>query len=203
MFGVFINTFFNRALWFVGIHGGNVVGSVVDPVLRTMDAANLAAAQAGEVLPHIASYTFMDQYVWIGLAPLAVCLLTTKSKNLRAIGLLALPAALFNIGEPLNFGVPIVLNPILMVPSILAFVVIGILSYGGVALGFLPTPYLAIPWTVPAPIKAFLGTNANFIAFAWVVVCWIVMFAIFYPFVKALEKQQSREDGELLPIDAK
>ena len=203
VFGVFINTFFNRALWFVGIHGGNVVGSVVDPVLRTMDAANLAAAQAGEVLPHIASYTFMDQYVWIGLAPLAVCLLTTKSKNLRAIGLLALPAALFNIGEPLNFGVPIVLNPILMIPSILAFVVIGILSYGGVALGFLPTPYLAIPWTVPAPIKAFLGTNANFIAFAWVVVCWIIMFAIFYPFVKALEKQQSREDGELLPIDAK
>ena len=76
----------------------------------------------------------MDQYVWIGLAPLAVCLFTTKSKNLRAIGLLALPAALFNIGEPLNFGVPIVLNPILMIPSILAFVVIGILSYGGVAL---------------------------------------------------------------------
>lgn len=202
IFGVITNTFFNRSLWFVGIHGGNVVGSVVDPVLRTMDAANLAAVQAGEVIPHIASYTFMDQFVWVGLAPFALCLMTSKSKHLKAMGLLALPAALFNIGEPLNFGVPIVLNPILMIPSILAFIVIGILSYGGVALGFLPTPYLAIPWTVPAPIKAFLGTNANFMALIWVIICWIIMFAIFYPFVKALDKQQMKEEN-LLPLDMK
>lgn len=203
VFGVTVNTFFNRALWFVGIHGGNVVGSVVDPLLRSMDAANLAAAQAGEVLPHIASYTFMDQYAWVGLAPFALCLITSKSKHLKAIGLLALPAALFNIGEPLNFGVPIVLNPILMIPSILAFVVIGTLSYAGAAMGFLPVPYLAIPWTVPAPIKAFLGTNANFVAFAWVLVCWIIMFAIFYPFVKSLDRHHLNEESELLPIDNK
>lgn len=201
VFGVITNTVFNRGLWFVGIHGGNVVGSVVDPVLRTMDAANLAAAQAGEVLPHIASYTFMDQYVWVGLAPFALCLMTSKSKHLKAMGLLALPAALFNIGEPLNFGVPIVLNPILMIPSILAFVVIGILSYGGVAMGMLPTPYLAIPWTVPAPIKAFLGTNANPMAFAWVLVTWVIMFAIFYPFVKSLDRDHLKEESELLPIE--
>jgi cellobiose PTS system EIIC component len=201
IFGVMINTFFNRTLWFVGIHGGNVVGSVVDPILRAMDAANLTAAQAGQSLPHIASYTFMDQYVWIGLAPLALSLMTAKSKHLRAIGLLALPAALFNIGEPLNFGVPIVLNPMLMIPSILSFVVVGILSYTGTALGLLPIPYLAIPWTVPAPIKAFLGTNANVIALIWILICWTVMFAIFYPFVKALDRHHLHEESELLPIE--
>lgn len=201
-FGAVLLPFLNRTLWFVGIHGGNVVGSVADPLLRSMDAVNLTAAQAGEVLPHIASYTFFDQYVWIGLAPFSIALMMSKSKHLKAIGMLALPAALFNIGEPLNFGVPIVLNPILMIPSIIAFVVIAALSYGGVMIGLLPTPYLAIPWTVPAPIKAFLGTNANVIALAWVLICWLIMFAIFYPFVKALDRHHIKEE-KLLPIDMK
>lgn len=194
VFGVIVNSFFNRALWFVGIHGGNVVGSVVDPVLKVMDATNLAAAQAGTLLPHIASYSFMDQYVWVGLAPLAMCLMTSKSKHLKAIGLLALPAALFNIGEPLNFGVPVVLNPLLMIPSIFAFVLIGILSFAGCAIGMLPIPYLSIPWTVPAPLKAFLGTNADITALLWVLVCWAIMFLVFLPFVRALDKQHLKEE---------
>ncbi len=193
VFGVIINSFFNRALWFVGIHGGNVVGSVVDPVLKTMGATNLAAAQAGQALPHIATYAFMDQYVWVGLAPLSFALLTCKSKNLKAIGLLALPAALFNIGEPLNFGLPVVLNPLMMIPSIFSFVVVGILAFAGCAIGLLPVPYLELPFTIPAPIKAFLGTNGNFMAFAWVIVAWIIMFLFFYPFVKAMDKKEIRE----------
>lgn len=194
IFGVVVNSFFNRALWFVGIHGGNVVGSVVDPVLRTMGATNLAAAQGGLPLPHIATYAFMDQYVWVGLAPLAMCLMTAKSKHLKTMGLLALPAALFNIGEPLNFGVPVVLNPLLMIPSIFSFVVIGIIAFLGCSFNILPVPYLDIPWTVPAPIKAFLGANADIMALVWVIIAWIIMFLFFYPFVRALDKQHLAEE---------
>lgn len=196
VFGVIVNSFFNRALWFVGIHGGNVVGSVVDPVLKTMGATNLAAVQAGQALPHIASYAFMDQYVWVGLAPLSLALMTCKSKNLKAIGLLALPAALFNIGEPLNFGVPVVLNPLLMIPSILGFVVVGVMAYFGCAVGLLPVPYLELPFTIPAPIKAFLGANGEVMAFVWVVVAWVILFLFFYPFVKAMDRKEIRENQE-------
>lgn len=196
VFGVIVNSFFNRALWFVGIHGGNVVGSVVDPVLKTMGATNLAAAQAGQSLPHIATYAFMDQYVWVGLAPLSFALLTCKSKNLKAIGLLALPAALFNIGEPLNFGLPVVLNPLMMIPSIFGFVVVGILAYFGCAIGLLPVPYLELPFTIPAPIKAFLGANGQIMAFVWVIIAWLILFLFFYPFVKAMDKKEIRENKE-------
>lgn len=193
VFGVIVNSFFNRALWFVGIHGGNVVGSVVDPILRTMSATNLELATAGQPLQYIASYAFMDQYVWLGLTPLALSLLTCKSKNLKAIGLLGLPAALFNIGEPLNFGVPVVLNPLLMIPSIFAFVIIGIIAYFACSIGILPVPYLEIPWTVPAPLKAFLGANSDFRALIWVLVGWTIMFLIFLPFVRALDKKNMKE----------
>ncbi|MGL4848660.1 MAG: PTS sugar transporter subunit IIC [Clostridium sp.] len=194
LFGVILIPFLNRGLWFVGIHGGNVVGSIADPILRSMDATNLTAAQAGEALPHIATFTFFDQYIWIGLVPLAVALILCKSKHLKAIGWLALPAALFNIGEPLNFGVPVVLNPLLMIPSILAFVVIAIIAYGLTVVGMIPIPYIGIPWTVPAPIKAFLGANGSFTALLWVLAAWVIMFMIFYPFVKALDKNHKKEE---------
>ncbi len=189
IFGVIIITTLNRGLWSIGIHGGAVVGAIADPITRTMDAANLTAAQAGDVLPHIASYTFFDQYVWIGLAPLAVALILCKSKTLKTIGWLGLLPAIFNIGEPLTFGVPIVLNPLLMIPNVLSFLVIGILSYILAFINLIPIPYLEMPWTLPGPIKAFLGTNANFIGLFWSITEYFIMFIIWLPFVKLLDKK--------------
>lgn len=189
IFGVIVIITLNRGLWSIGIHGGAVVGAIADPITRTMDAANLAAVQAGEALPHIVSYTFFDQYVWIGLAPLAVALILCKSKTLKTIGWLGLVPALFNIGEPLTFGVPIVLNPLLMIPNILSFLVSGILSYVLAFLHWIPIPYLEMPWTLPGPIKAFLGTNANVIGFIWPCIEYVIMFLIWLPFVRVLDKK--------------
>ncbi|WOO89574.1 PTS transporter subunit EIIC [Mollicutes bacterium LVI A0078] len=189
LFGVIVLVTLNRGLWSIGIHGGAVVGAIADPITRTMDAANLTAAQAGETLPHIVSYTFFDQYVWIGLAPLAVALILCKSKTLKTIGWLGLVPALFNIGEPLTFGVPIVLNPLLMIPNVLSFLVVGILSYILAFIHAIPIPYLEMPWTLPGPIKAFLGTNANIVGFIWPMIEYVIMFVIWLPFVKLLDKQ--------------
>lgn len=189
LFGVIIIITLNRGLWSIGIHGGAVVGAIADPITRTMDAANLTAAQAGEALPHIVSYTFFDQYVWIGLAPLAIALILCKSKTLKTIGWLGLVPALFNIGEPLTFGVPIVLNPLLMIPNVLSFLVIGVLSYLLAFIHAIPIPYLEMPWTLPGPIKAFLGTNANIMGFIWPMIEYVIMFLIWLPFVRLLDKQ--------------
>ncbi len=204
LFGVIVITTLNRGLWSIGIHGGAVVGAISDPITRTMDAANLTAAQAGEALPHIVSFTFFDQYVWIGLAPLAIALIFCKSKTLKTIGWLGLLPAIFNIGEPLTFGVPIVLNPLLMIPNVLSFLVVGILSYLLAFIHLIPIPYLEMPWTLPGPIKAFLGTNANFIALAWSIFEYFIMFIIWLPFVRLLDKQtlkverQSQTNDELI-----
>ena len=77
---VFITSFLNRTLWAVGIHGGNVVGSIANPIWTQMTAANQLALEAGQALPHMFTSVFYDNYIWTGLAPLAtLCLFQNQN----------------------------------------------------------------------------------------------------------------------------
>ncbi|MBS6888976.1 MAG: PTS sugar transporter subunit IIC [Clostridium sp.] len=198
---VMTSSFLNRILWSVGIHGGNVVGSVASPIWTQMNVANQAAMAAGESLPHLFSGVFYDNYIWIGLAPLSAIMCFSKSKRIKALGVLSLPAALFNIGEPLIFGLPIVMNPLMMIPFVLSYMVIAVVAVVLVSTGILPVPVLTVPWITPAPIKAFLSTNGSFAAALFVIATWVILAVVFWPFVKAMEKNDLKE--ELLPIDGK
>lgn len=191
-FAAVLLTFLNRLLWSVGIHGSNIVASVAGPIYSQMNAANLEAFQATQSLanlPYTYTTSFMDNYIWTGLFPLALVMTRSKSPRLKSLGLLALPATLFNIGEPLIFGIPIMLNPVLMIPFIFSYVILAIVSILFHAIGFLPVPALTVPWIMPAPIKAFLATNSSIQALIYVIVSWVVLAIVFYPFVKVLEKQ--------------
>lgn len=196
---VMTSSFLNRILWSVGIHGGNVVGSVASPIWTQMNVANQAAMAAGESLPHLFSGVFYDNYIWIGLAPLSAIMCFSKSKRIKALGVLSLPAALFNIGEPLIFGLPIVMNPLMMIPFVLSYMVIAVVAVVLVSTGILPVPVLTVPWITPAPIKAFLSTNGSFAAALFVIATWVILAVVFWPFVKAMEKNDLKD--ELLPID--
>lgn len=198
---VMTSSFLNRILWSVGIHGGNVVGSVASPIWTQMNIANQAAMAAGESLPHLFSGVFYDNYIWIGLAPLSAIMCFSKSKRIKALGVLSLPAALFNIGEPLIFGLPIVMNPLMMIPFVLSYMVIAVVAVVLVSTGILPVPVLTVPWITPAPIKAFLSTNGSFAAALFVIATWVILAVVFWPFVKAMEKNDLKD--ELLPIDGK
>lgn len=186
-------TFLNRILWAVGIHGGNVVGAVANPVWTQMTAANQAAMEAGSSLPYMFSGVFYDNYVWTGLFPLALVMTFSKSKRIKTLGALALPAALFNIGEPLMFGLPIVLNPLMMIPFVISYVVIALIAIVLTMTGILPVPVLSIPWITPAPIKTFLATAGNIPALLFVLISWAVLAFVFYPFIKAIEKNDLKE----------
>lgn len=193
---VFIATFLNRILWSVGIHGGNVVGSVASPFWTQMNIANQAALQAGTDLPHMFTGVFYDNYIWVGLASLSAVMILSKSKRLKTLGWLSLPAALFNIGEPLIFGLPIMLNPLMMIPFVLGYMVLAVLAVIGVSTGFLPIPVLSAPWTMPAPLRTLMATSGNWVAVIYVIFTWILLGLIFYPFVKAIEKNDLKEEAE-------
>lgn len=192
---VFTATFLNRILWAIGIHGGNVVGAVASPIWTQMNAANQAAAVAGETLPHMFSGAFYDNYIWIGLAPLALVMCFSKSKRLKALGILALPAALFNIGEPLIFGLPIVMNPLMMIPFVLSYVIISIVAVLLTMSGVIPVPALTAPWITPAPIKTWIATAGNIPAVLFVLITWVILAFVFWPFVKAIEKQDLKTEA--------
>lgn len=150
-----IVTLLNRLLWSVGIHGGNIVSGVVGTFWTQMNAANLSALESGIDLPYTFTSVFMDNYIWIGLAPMAIVMMRSKSPRIKTMGILAFPAALFNIGEPLIFGLPIMMNPLMMIPFTLSYVVLAVVSIVLTTLGVLPVPALTIPLITPAPIKRF------------------------------------------------
>lgn len=186
---VVIATFLNRILWSVGIHGSNIVNSVGGTFWGQMSNVNLELAIAGESLEYTFTSVFMDNYIWTGLFPLSLALLLSKSPRLKGLGGLSMAAALFNIGEPLIFGLPIMLNPLMMIPFVLSYVVLAIVAIILVKLSWIPVPYLLISWITPAPIKTYLATNGDIRAVIFVLLGWVFMFAVFYPFVKTIEKQ--------------
>ena len=93
------------------------------------------------------------------------------------------------------------MNPVLMIPFVLSYVMLAIISVVLTSFGVLPTPVLSVPWIMPAPIKTFLATNTSIWPAVYVILGWILMAIIFYPFVKAIEKKdlsEKSENGELL-----
>lgn len=182
----------NRILWFIGIHGGSMIESILSPILTTMDITNLQSINETGQFCYIISGNFFSQYVWIGFFPLAILCIATKTKRLKEIGFLSLLPTLFNIDEPLLFGIPIILNPILIIPFVFSYVLFAALSFFMINFGIIPNPYLYVPWTIPAPIKAYIGTGNDIRAFLWVLILWVLLALIFYPFLKKYEKSIRR-----------
>lgn len=196
---VLLVTFLNRALWSVGIHGSSAIGAVASPIWTQMTAMNQVAFEAGEPLPYMFTSLFYDNYIWTGLVPLAVIMCFSKSKRIRTLGFLALPGAIFNIGEPLIFGLPIMLNPLMMIPFVLGYVLIAVFAIIFTMTGLIPVPVLSAPWIVPAPIKTLIATTGqagSLKAVLFVLFAWFILFLLFYPFVKAMERKDLEEEKQ-------
>ena len=147
------------------------------------------------------SGVFYDNYIWTGLAPLAIVMCFSKSKRIKTLGLLALPAAFFNIGEPLIFGLPIVMNPLMMIPFVISYVVVAIVAVILTITGILPVPVLIAPWITPAPIKTYIATAGNIPATLFVIITWVILALVFYPFIKTIEKQDLKKEKEGLQAE--
>jgi len=125
---------------------------------------------------------------------LLVMLFKAKSKRMREIAKLASPAAIFNINEPIIFGVPIALNPVLFIPFIIVPVILCVITYSAMSFGLLPlTSGLEIPWTTPIFISGFLICGWKGMLFQAINLA--VAMAVYYPFVMALDRQYLREEN--------
>lgn len=119
--------------------------------------------------------------------------MVAKSTRLKQLAKLASPAAIFNINEPIIFGLPIVLNPLMIIPFLITPIVLCTVTYVVIALGWVPpTSGISIPWTTPIFISGFLTTGiAGVILQA---VNLIIATFIYLPFIKVLDKQYLHEE---------
>lgn len=190
-----------QLLWSVGIHGAALVTGVMSPVYLSLAQQNAAAKAAGEVVPNVICQQLWDLYCTIGgsgstLAFLFMMLLWAKSKQLKAIGKSALGPGIFQINEPIIFGVPIVMNPVLMIPFILAPMVSVTIAYFAMASGLVDKPFVYAPWTTPSLINAFIDTadiKASIVQF----ICFLATGVVYYPFFKMWDRAKVKEEAEI------
>ena len=184
---------FLHAFWFFGINGGSVVGAVFNPVLQTLAAENLEFFKTGVGEGHIICQQFQDLFATFGgcgstLSLLIAMLLFCKSERIKSLGRLALVPGIFNINEPIVFGLPIVMNPVIIIPFVLVPTVNIIISYFAMDLGIVPIcSGIQVPWTTPLFISGLLATNI--MGGVLQVILLVLGVFIYLPFIKAMDKQ--------------
>ncbi|KQL34808.1 PTS cellobiose transporter subunit IIC [Bacillus sp. FJAT-25509] len=193
--GTLVACLMEHLLWSFGIHGSSIITSVMEPIWLTNADANLTAVKAGKELPHIITYTFYENGIWMGgsgaTLPVAIYMtFLAKSKLLKKVGRLAIGPSIFNVNEPIMFGVPIVLNPFLMIPYILAPVAVLTVTYFGTAMGIFPhTTGTIIPWTTPYFISGYLMTGGKIMGVVMQLVAFAVASIIWFPFIRMWDKK--------------
>jgi cellobiose PTS system EIIC component len=201
--GVIIPVFLIAFFWFGGIHGVSIIGSLLRPIWITMIDANADAFSNGVALPFIAPEPFYQWFIWIGGAGstigLAILLATmSKSAYAKTLGRTCVLPSIFNINEPLIFGAPIVLNPILIIPFIGAPILNAIVSYIVTSLGLVDRVIMTAPWTLPGPIGAFIATGGDWRAIILNLALILLSIIVYYPFFKVYDKKQLESEKSVV-----
>lgn len=191
---------FLHLFWFFGINGGSIVGAVYNPILQTLTAENLEFFKTGVGQGHIICQQFQDLFATFGgcgstLSLLIAMLFFCKSKRIKELGKLAFVPGIFGINEPIVFGLPIVLNPTILIPFMLVPTINIVISYFAMKVGLVPICNgINIPWTTPIIISGFLATNWAG-ALLQVLLLGIGVF-IYMPFIKIMDKQYLAEEAK-------
>ncbi|GKW02195.1 permease IIC component [Pectobacterium carotovorum subsp. carotovorum] len=194
-----------QLFWFSGIHGSLIVTGIMNPFWMTNLAVNQAALAAGEVLPHIYLQGFWDHYLLIGgvgsTLPLAFLLLRSKVTHLRTIGKMGVVPSFFNINEPIMFGAPIIMNPMLFLPFVFVPMVNAVLAYTATKMGWLAQVVSLTPWTTPAPIGASWAANWSFSPLIMCLLCMVFSALMYLPFLRAYERTLMKTEEQKIQGD--
>lgn len=187
--------FLSEFLWFFGIHGSLATSAILYTLYQAPEIQNLAAFSTGEDLPNIITMTFINtlkgpRHFALALLLIIIC----KSAHLKSVGKIAIIPGFFGISEPMKFGIPMVLNPVLFVPMCLAPVISISMAYAATIMNWIPRANgVTFPWNIPFISGLVIGDWRTGVLQLFQV---IVVMALYYPFIKFLDKQNL--EGELI-----
>lgn len=197
-FGFLVYSIIGSLSFFCGIHGASTT-AMFDPLLKAwsleVNEAYIAGATSNLAFFNgpVATAFAGGQAITLG-ACLAVVLFA-KSKRLKTVGRVSIVPQLFNISEPILFGLPIMLNPLFLVPHMLVCVVNVTIAYATCAMGLVQYTGLDPSWTIPMVIKAFFISNTPVMCAIVQIAIIVIDIAIFLPFIKIYDKQCLEEEA--------
>ena len=194
---IFLIMFF----WSFGIHGDSVVSSLARPIWLILLDQNTAAVASGGVATHNGVEPFLQWFVHIGGsgATLGLAILfcvKAKSKYGKTLGRTTILPSIFNINEPMIFGAPIVLNPMLLIPFIVTPLILATIAWIATAMNLVNCAVTIAPWTLPGPIGAYLACGGDWRAAVLNVILIIISIIIYYPFFKMYDNELLAEEKE-------
>lgn len=189
----------DSVLWLLGVHAVAILAPMAAVWLMNI-GYNIDAVAAGKVATQLNTRETLQFFIWSGgsgaTIALPFLLLRARSVSLRAIAKVGAVPALFNINEPLIFGVPVMMNLTLAIPFVLAPLTALITTVAATHFGWVPVPSLVVPWTLPGPIGAFLATKGSWQAAALSVVNIALAALIYWPFVRAYDRRMAETEAE-------
>lgn len=176
-------------LFTLGIHQAVINGSILDPVLLVNMNENMEAINQGKDAPHILNNSFVIVFTQIGgsgvtLALLIAIFLFIKYKPYRDMAGLSLAPGIFEINEPLVFGLPIVFNLPMMIPFIVSPIIGTLIGYFATVIGFIKPLGLLVPWSTPPLINAYLASMGDWKVVAVQVIIIIITTLFYLPFLR-------------------
>ncbi|WP_395531655.1 PTS sugar transporter subunit IIC [Enterococcus lactis] len=198
--GILFLQFFSDFLWVFGMHGSSILAPIRQAPLLQSIQENMDAFSVGKEIPNIITEPFTNAFGLIGgggcILPLVIAILwASKRQEQRSIAKFGLTTCLFNITEPIMFGLPVVMNPIYMIPCAIIPSINLVIAYAATRLGIISKTVAAAPWITPPVIQSFIATGGDIRAAVLTVILIILDVFLFLPFVLAANKAKLAEGG--------
>lgn len=195
--GVILWGLIGSLAFFCGINPFAILG-VTAPMMIQNAAANAEAFAAGAEIPHVFTLSFMG-FLGIGGSggTIGLCILmlfAAKSQYYKTLGKVAIVPSLFNINEPLIFGVPIMLNPYMFIPFVITPMVTGFLSYLVMDIGLVAKAVVSAPSSLPPGILGFLMSGGKMSTTIWSILLCLISLIIYYPFFRVADNVEYEKE---------
>ncbi|MCP4336349.1 MAG: PTS sugar transporter subunit IIC [Mycoplasma sp.] len=192
-------------LWFFGIHGSNVMNGIIGVTFISFLSDNISSEQKwfiADSSTHIFVQGTFDAFIMLGgtgstLGWIIASFLFSKRKQEKQLTKFAIPASIFNINEPIIFGVPMMVNPTYSIPFIFTAPLLTLITYFSIAFKAVPLVKVWIPWTIPAPIGGLVATSMSWQGFILAFINLSIATLLYTPFIMGANIKAKREGGEL------
>ncbi|MCY9855376.1 PTS N,N'-diacetylchitobiose transporter subunit IIC [Vibrio mediterranei] len=202
---------FTSLLWFFGVHGSLALSALDSGIMTPWALQNVdtftqygsvqAALDAGQTF-HVWAKPMLDSYIFLGgtgatLGLIIAIFIASRRTDYRQVAKLALPSGLFQINEPILFGLPIIMNPVMFIPFILIQPLLAVITLTAYHLGIIPPITNIAPWTMPTGLGAFFNTNGSIAALLLALFNLCIATLVYLPFVIVSNKAQIEIEDEM------